>query len=123
MARFVLKRCKIRNEKLVVIRTEDPLDLDWEGIKTLISCAPGDAKLLGSIRPGAFLGVISDRTTGKDKPFMIYNFNKSNNIEWLDSKDQTFKDRVKSVFVVEYVRWDGNVVESSQRPESDTGAS
>lgn len=116
MASFVLRRCKVRDNKFVVVRNEDPLTLSWEDLKTLICVAKTkeELRILGHLRAGIYIGRAAvSPDSPKEKMFAILNPPGSNSFEWLSTKDQTFGSRVRSVFVVEYVRWDGSVVESN----------
>jgi len=114
MAKFVLEKSRIIEDRIVPLRIPEKLELGWEELKGVLvpSSKSEEIKMLGFMGPSAFIGRMLDNY-GADKLFYIRNSDLSNNIDWIIRADPEFASRVKSIYLVESVSWDAKLEESN----------
>jgi hypothetical protein len=110
VARIVLQPCRILWKTFVPAEgPKQEFDLPALVKKLAPENDPGALGKLRAIQIGSFIGLSQ---TGKGMlNFVLLNHDRSGSFEWIDKKDPTFEDRVREVYRVEEVTWDGKITE------------
>lgn len=120
MARFVLQPCKLREERLVPVKGEPPITVDWRGLCEQLapSRSPEALRTLQLVQVNSYVGTTKNPRGGKPANFVLTNQDRSGDLARIMSKDATFAGRLLTVFRVEDVQWDARVTElgTSRRP-------
>lgn len=113
MTLFVLQPCKLREDRFVPQKDEEPLVI--KSIQGLLDkFAPtmyGHRVQLRQLRVGAYVGLIKGSRSRKTVPFLVWNPDRSNRIRWLINQDPEFGDRVLEVYRADTVDWGASVSE------------
>lgn len=121
MARFVLQPCKLRDERLVPVKGEPPITLNWRELCERLAPSREQKALqvLQLVQVNSYVGTTKNpHGTGKPANFVLMNPDRSGNLAKIMSKDATFAHRLLSVYRVDDVEWDARVTElgASKRP-------
>lgn len=120
MPKFMLAPCRIRGTKVAKVRDAELMEKDWPGICELLKPEdPTSAELLRNFRfarPGAFVGTVSGKRTGKLVPFVMRTPDGKANLEWLQKQDPGAIDRIHCIYLVESVEWEATVQETGVGP-------
>ena len=113
MERFVLQPAHFRGGRLVPLRDESPIEVEWPQLVALVGGQSRRTELitLRRLAPGDFVGV-RNREDGPAN-FYLSNRDRSGKVEWLLKKDPTLFDSVERVYRVEKVQYDSRVLEAS----------
>ena len=110
MAKIVLRECRVREDKLALVRDKDPIVVDWFGFKELLTVSGEERKMLGMVRPTSYIG----RTKAK-KLFYFFNERRQNTIDFMIKANPEFGANIDRVYQVESVRWDAKTQEMSTK--------
>ena len=108
MAEFVLRPCSVRLDKIAIGAPDEAVQYDWNGLVKALAPDRRRSSLqtLGSVRPGSYVGVLNGGAV-----FYLQTQNRTNKIKWLLASDPQFPQKVRSMYRVESVQWDGNSLE------------
>lgn len=118
MPEFRLQRCKVRDDRIVPTK-EAAQTLTWPELKALLA-PTGDKdeiRALGMLRLNGFVGRIQHSRTGAPVIFYLQNQDNSNKIGWLTKNDPGWPKRLQEVYRVEFIKWDGQLVEPTSSSE------
>jgi hypothetical protein len=120
MSHFVLKPARLIQDTFDVIPDQPVLEFGFRDLcKMLVpqGTAFTERQKLLHLRPRAYVG----RAKSKQSPneifiFVLYNWDRTGNIDYVLAKDPSFAERVIDVFRVEEVLYDSKVVEQQGTP-------
>jgi hypothetical protein len=106
VSRFVLRPCKIREDR-VVVTEKDPLVLNARELVTKFSPRRLQRELMAlkNARLNSFIGLCKGSRSGQTVPFIIWNQDRSNKIRWLLKRDAAFPDRLLEIYRLEEIDW------------------
>lgn len=112
MSRYVLQKCRIRDNRIVPQRDCETEVLDWAQLKQRVGCADiNTSKMLYGLRRGDYVGT---RTrAGKSNVFAVAKT--SGHIDWLLKQLPDFPDTVLELYRVEEVVLDTSIREFERR--------
>lgn len=116
MSKFVLKPARLLQTRLVTSKTDPEFEVDFKQlVKKLV---PSDApvyertKVL-NLRHGMFVGKArSLRRPGHATMFVLFNVDRSGDIEFVLKKDPSFEQRLLEAYFVETAQYDAKVTET-----------
>ena len=124
MARFVLQKCKLREHRLVPLKDEPPITLNWRELCKLL--APSRdvraLRVLQQLQTNSFVGLVALPGSKPGTPpgnFVMTNPDLSGDLSRVLGRDASFAARLSVVYRVDDVEWDAKVTEKEglhQRP-------
>jgi hypothetical protein len=118
VSKFILKPARLLQTRLVTSKTGEPVELDFRQLLAKFLSYPDrmDAMKLMGLRHGAFIGLTkSARTPGKQVVFVLYNENRTGNVDFVLKSDPSFAIRLVEAYRVEAAVYDG-VITEAQNP-------
>ena len=121
MTEFVLQPCKIRSDRIVPQKDTEAVTFDWAELKRELvpSNNPKGIRNLRGIERDIYVGTTKHPRNQQEVNFIFRNFDRSNSIGWLLSKDPTFSERIVKVYKVESVKWEATVDETQKKKKSN----
>lgn len=121
MSKFVLKPARLLQTKLVTSKTDPEFEVDFKQLlKRLVPAgAPSyeRTKLL-NLHHGMFVGISrSIRRPGEKTIFVLFNVDRSGDIEFVLKKDPSFEQRLVEAYFVESALYDAKVSETSKHEQ------
>ena len=116
MATFKLTRCKFRDGWLVPKKGELQVEVDWNGLVSILAPSKSyDAlkTLRVGVAPNAYVGLVR-QPTGAVTNFAIRNVDLSGDVRVISKRDPTFQTRLVDAYRVDYAQWDASVQETAQ---------
>ena len=111
MATFVLQRCQMRADRIVVTTTP-PETLTWADLCDRFAPPPIQTtqRVLRQLAPEGYVGLLRNKQK-RLEPFFVRSPDRSNQIGWLLKQQPLFAKQLEVVYRVLSVDWGGGVIE------------
>lgn len=123
MSFFVLKPARLIQNTFDVTPDQAALELDFRGVCRMLvsqSMSLVERQKLLHLRPRAYVGrAKSKQSPGEIFIFVLYNWDRTGNIDYILAKDPSFAERIIDVFRVEEAQYDSKVAEQQATPASE----
>jgi hypothetical protein len=115
MPTFVLLPCKVREDRIVLQKAGEPIELTGLQLleKFLLDVSnPADLYAFRNLSPDSFIGLATSALNGRPIRFYIRNTDLSGDISWILKQSPTFADRVLEVWKIDSAAWESRVIEA-----------
>jgi hypothetical protein len=118
MAKAVLQPCKVREDRIVPKRGEDPVSYTLGEIaQKFVPVRQGETdfsykrrvRALIRMKPGSYIGLVRDRRKGLTHFVLANRDSMSNNFRWFARTNPLFFRSIEEVYRVESMEWEGRL--------------
>lgn len=123
VSKFVLKPARLLQTRLVPSKDEKAIELSFPELVTYFARADrGEGMKLCGLRQGMYVGLTnSAKMPGRKIIFVLYNENRTGNVDFVLKNDPSFSTRLLEAYRVEEASYDGVITEAPGAQEQVFG--